>query len=125
MKKFLSVFAVVMILVIASAVLVACSGSSAVTISGYTVKETTYTVGDTLGTPSITATLSDGTTKTVSNNVVLKQSDLDALKAGESPKMDEDNKFLVAGEYVIHVYHLEEKEGYEVGTWTITVKATK
>jgi len=119
MKKVLSVMAVVLTLVVLSALFIGCSGSSdTLSVSSYEITETKYNVGDTIGTPTVTAKMSDGTTKTVSNHLVLKQSDVEALHLT-------DDKFTVAGEYTVAVYHLEEKEGYKLGDWKITVKATK
>ena len=118
MKKALPILAVALTLVVAACCFVGCTTSDETTVSSYEITAVTYNVGDALGTPTVTAHMSDGTTKTVSNHLVLKQSDVDALHL-------EDNKFTVAGEYVVKVYHLEEKKGYELGDWTITVKATK
>lgn len=121
MKRFLPIAAVVMVLVVIAAIFVGCSSSSnETTIVGYeNIEPIKVTVGDTFTTPTITAKLSDGTTKTVSNHVVYKKADYEALE------LDDDDKYTKAGEFEVHVYHLEEKEGYEIGTWTITVQAKK
>ncbi|MBR1747921.1 MAG: hypothetical protein IJ735_06925 [Clostridia bacterium] len=119
MKKFLPIVAVVMVLISVAAIFVGCSSSSAqTTVTKYEIESTKVNVGDAFVKPTITAYLSDGTTKTVSNNLIYKQADLDALEL-------DDNKFTKAGEYTVHVYLLEEKEGYELGAWSLTVKATK
>lgn len=119
MKKTVSIVAVLLIVATLACVLTACNDKTEeVTVSSYEIAETVVNKGATHGTPTITAKLSDGTEKTVSNNLVYNEEDVAKLKL-------EDGKYTEPGKYEVRVYILEEQEKYLIGTWNITVKATK
>lgn len=119
MKKTVSIVAVLLIVATIACVLTACQNKSdEVTVSSYEIKETVVNVGDTHGIPTITAKLSDGTEKTVANNLVYNEEDVAKLELN-------DGKYTKSGKYEIKVYILEEQEKYLIGTWKITVKVTK
>lgn len=119
MKKKLTVIVAAVVLVAAVFALAACTSDDAVTISGYEIADSSVYVGDAHGKPSITATLSDGTTKTVSNNLVYDQTDIENLL------LDDDDCYTQSGEYTVKVYILEQQDKYYIGEWSITVKAKK
>ncbi len=119
MKKTVSIVAVLLVVATIACVLTACNNKTEeVTVSSYEIAETVVNVGDTHGTPTITAKLSDGTEKTVSNNLVYNEEDVANLGLS-------DGKYTKSGKYEVKVYILEEQEKYLIGTWNITVKVTK
>ncbi len=120
MKKVISVIALVLIVASISVLFVACSDKDdSLKVNSYEIKESIVKVGDKHGTPTIKAYLSDGTDKTVANNLVYNEADLAALL------LDEEDKYTKAGTYTVKVYILEEKEELYVGDWKITVKVVK
>ena len=122
MKKSLFTLVAVLILVVtACAVLTACSDDTeALTIKSYEITETKVNVGDTFSAPTITATLSDDSTKTVTNNIVYDETDLARLELA-------DSKYTKSGSYEIKVYILEQRDEapYYIGTWKLIVRVNK
>lgn len=119
MKKTITIVAVLLVVASIACILTACNGDSdTLSVSSYEIKDTVVNVGDSHGTPTITAKMSDGTEKTVSNNLVYNEDDIAALKL-------EDGKYTKSGKYEVKVYILEEQEQFFLGTWNITVKVTK
>ncbi len=118
MKKTLAIVLVVALALAAVFTLTACKNGDEGTLS-YEITESKVNIGDTHGTPKITATLPDGATKTVTNNLVYNKEDVEKLA------LDNDNKYTKAGEYTVRVYILEEKDEFYLGEWKITVKITK
>lgn len=119
MKKKLTIVIAALVLVAAVFALTACSGDeTAATVKNYEIAESKVNIGDTHGTPTITANMSDDTTKTVSNNLVYDQDDIAALAL-------DDGKYTKAGEYTVKVYILEQQDKFYLGEWKIIVKVTK
>lgn len=120
MKKVVSIVAVLLVVACFACVLTACEkDDGTLKVSSYEIKETVVNIGDKHGTPTITAHMSDGTDKTVSNNLVYDKDDVDALK------LDDDGKYTKAGSYSVKVYILEQQDQFYLGEWKITVKVTK
>ncbi len=119
MKKTVCSFLVAILLIASVATLIACTEEPASLVASYTIDEVKVNIGDAFGTPTVTANMSDGTTKTVSNNLVYDEKDIENLK------LDENDKYTTAGEYTVKVYILEQQEKFYLGDWKITVKVTK
>lgn len=119
MKKLVSVIAIVLLIAAVACVFTACEKDSDKLVDKYEIAESVVKMGDKHGTPTITAHMSDGTTKTVSNHLVFDEEDVEALK------LDKDGKYTEAGEYTVKVYILEQQEKFKLGEWKITVKAVK
>ena len=120
-KSLLTLVAVLILVVTACAVLTACSDDTdALTIKSYEITETKVNVGDAFSAPTITATLSDDSTKTVTNNLVYDEDDLALLELA-------DGKYTKSGSYEIKVYILEQRDAspYYIGTWKLTVRVNK
>lgn len=118
MKKKLTIIAAVLIVAATCFALTACSGDDTLSVKSYEIAESKVNIGDTHGTPTITANMSDDTTKTVANNLVYDETDIAKLKL-------EDNKYTTAGEYIVKVYILEQQDKFFLGEWKIIVKVTK
>lgn len=119
MKKIVSIIVLILIVVSMACVFTACSEKdSDKLIDSYTIAPSVVNVGDTHGTPTITALMTDGTEKTVKNNLKYNAEDIEGLKL-------KDGKYTEAGTYSVRVYIIEEKEELFIGTWDITVKAVK
>lgn len=119
MKKTVCSFLVAILLIASVATLIACTEESDSLVSSYTIDEVKVNIGDAFGTPTVTANMTDGTTKTVSNNLVYDEADIEKLK------LDENDKYTTAGEYTVKVYILEQQDKFYLGDWKITVKVTK
>lgn len=119
MKKTVCSFLVAILLIASVATLIACTEESDSLVSSYTIDEVKVNIGDAFGKPTVTANMSDGTTKTISNNLVYDEADIEKLK------LDENDKYTTAGEYTVKVYILEQQDKFYLGDWKITVKVTK
>ena len=119
MKKIVCSVLVAIVLIASVATLIACTDEPTSLVSSYTIDEVKVNIGDTFGTPTVTANMTDGTTKTVSNNLVYDEADIEKLK------LDDENKYTTAGEYTVKVYILEQQDKFYLGDWKITVKVTK
>jgi len=124
MKK-VSILVLVLLVFTCTVLLTACNEKSdLITVTGYEITESTYTVGDTFDKTkvSIEATKSDGTTAQVTNNLAFGEESIEALS------LDEENILTKAGTYTIKVYILEENINYPeffIGDWKVVVKAKK
>lgn len=118
-KTFLTSVAVLVLVVVCFAALTACDKESDLTVLSYDITPSKVDIGDTFAAPTITANMSDETTKTVSKNLVYSASDLALLE------LDADKKFTKAGTFQVKVYILEEREEFLLGTWDITVRVKK
>ncbi len=116
MKKFLTIVSIVLVLVCAVCLFTACKDEAY--IQGYTIENKTYTVGDTYASSdvAITATLSDDSTKTISENLIF------VGDGEEDLNLNDDGCFTKTGSYSVKVYALEEREDLFIGTWTIVVE---
>lgn len=120
MKKRLTIVLTAVLLIVAVLSLVACAEKEeTATVVSYEIAESKVNIGDTHGTPTITAKMSDDTTKTVSKNLVYDADDVAKLQ------LDENNKYTKSGTYTVKVYILEQKEEFYLGEWKIIVKVTK
>lgn len=124
MKK-VSIVMLLLAVLIGVFCLSACTDKSdVITIVKYEITESKYTVGDAFDKTkvTVTATKSDDTTATVTNNLVMGQEGIDSLA------LDADNKLTKAGTFIVKIYILEENLNYPeffIGDWTIVVKAKK
>ena len=119
-KTILTTVTVLVLVLVSILVLTACDNEETdATVKSYEITDSKFDIGDTFAAPTITANMSDDTTKTVANNLVYAADDYAALQ------LDADKKFTKAGTYDVKVYILEEREEFLLGTWHITVRVKK
>lgn len=117
MKKTLTILLLIAMLSAVVCVFAACEDDEVVFEKYSEIENDIYKVGDSFKETDaeILAEYSDGTTKTIANNLVFDGKD--ALK------LDDDGKFTdeSVGTHKITVYALEKRDDMKIGEWTIIV----